>query len=355
MSRRRDIEDMPRLLAALGLDGPDGFDRSTVEEDLLTERERAGLEHWVPTRDSLDRAVAAPRAAPARRSRSSADTFASRASAPEGVASQPPGRHRGPLPPVKVVTVPSVLRGARRRVSPRVLAVALVIVALATLVFAARVVRARAAEAPRPVGPVGTAAGPDRNGAPSTGIVSRTATAFAPTGASAGPTGPTSARAGGPAAGSTAQLVVVHVVGQVRKPGIVRLPTGSRVADAVTAAGGATSRADLAALNLARVLLDGEQVRVPRPGEVPAAASGPVGTGSGSGEAGPGASPGARVNLNTADLSTLDTLPGVGPVLAQRILDWRAEHGRFSSIDELGEVSGIGEKMLAQLTPKVTV
>jgi competence protein ComEA len=126
------------------------------------------------------------------------------------------------------------------------------------------------------------------------------------------------------------------------------------VADAVEAAGGATRKADLGLLNLARVLVDGEQVRVPAPGEEVAVA--PVVPGAGGGGAGgaPGAGAGP-VSLNTADLAALDTLPGVGPVLAQRILDWRTAHGRFASVDELGEVSGIGDKLLAQLSPLVTL
>ena len=127
----------------------------------------------------------------------------------------------------------------------------------------------------------------------------------------------------------------------------------------------AASGADLAALNLARVVVDGEQLHVTRPGEVvppaPGAGSGGItgggGGGSGGGGTGGGAGGGAAaaVSLNTADLSALDSLPGVGPVLAQRILDWRAEYGRFTSVDELGEVSGIGDKLLAQLRPRVAL
>lgn len=146
--------------------------------------------------------------------------------------------------------------------------------------------------------------------------------------------------------------VVVHVVGQVRRPGLQRLPPGSRVADAVEAAGGATRKADLARVNLARVLVDGEQVAVPAPGDPdPPLTSVPVPGPSGASPSG-GA---GTVSVNSADLAALDTLPGVGPVLAQRILDWRSEHGRFTSIDELGEVSGIGEKLLEQLRPRVTL
>jgi competence protein ComEA len=156
-------------------------------------------------------------------------------------------------------------------------------------------------------------------------------------------------------------VVVVHVVGQVGTAGVYRLPVGARIADAVQAAGGATRAADLSAVNLARVVVDGEQIRVPRPGESLAAsgassggpAAGVANGGGGAGGAAPGA--GGLVPLNSADLAALDTLPGVGPVLAQRILDWRTEHGRFTSVEELGEVSGIGEKLLSQLTPKVTL
>jgi competence protein ComEA len=134
----------------------------------------------------------------------------------------------------------------------------------------------------------------------------------------------------------------------------VRLPAGSRVLDAVGAAGGAKPSADLNHLNLARVVVDGEQILVPRPGEVMPVAGASGAPGAGAGSAG-GPSAGALVDLNTADAAALDALPGVGPVLSQRILDWRTQHGRFSSVDELGEVSGIGDKLLAQIGPKVRV
>jgi competence protein ComEA len=156
-----------------------------------------------------------------------------------------------------------------------------------------------------------------------------------------------------------AAVLVVDVVGQVRRSGVVRLPPGSRVLDAVNAAGGAKPSADLNLINLARVLADGEQIVVPKPGEAVPGASGSQGAGSPAGSSGQGSagsgSAGGLVDLNTADASALDSLPGVGPVLSQRILDWRTAHGRFSSVDELGEVSGIGDKLLAQIGPKVKV
>jgi competence protein ComEA len=142
--------------------------------------------------------------------------------------------------------------------------------------------------------------------------------------------------------------ILVHVVGQVRRPGVVRLAAGARVQDAVRAAGGATRRADLAAVNLARAAVDGEQVFVPKPGEKAPAGSGPAGSGT----SGPAVS-GGQVDLNTADETQLDALPGVGPVIAGRIVAWRDEHGRFSSVDELTEVSGIGDATLERLRPLV--
>lgn len=142
--------------------------------------------------------------------------------------------------------------------------------------------------------------------------------------------------------GASAARVVVDVVGAVREPGLYRLPHGSRIADAVARAGGATAKADLALVNLAAPLADGEQVVVPKrgaPGAVP-------GSGGTSGTSG---APAAPVQLSTATLEQLDTLPGIGPVMAQRILDYRTKHGAFQSVDELDAVSGIGPKRLEQL------
>ena len=156
-----------------------------------------------------------------------------------------------------------------------------------------------------------------------------------------------------PSATAAPAEVVVHVVGAVHRPGLVRLPAGSRVSDAVAAAGGTTAAARAASVNLARVLVDGEQVVVQSRNGPPVVAA--PGTVAGAGAAGGASGPAGPVDLNSATLEALDGLPGIGPVLAQRILDWRAAHGRFSSVDELGEVSGIGEATLADLRPAVTV
>jgi competence protein ComEA len=137
--------------------------------------------------------------------------------------------------------------------------------------------------------------------------------------------------------------VVVAVAGKVRRPGLVRLPAGSRVDDAVRAAGGPLAGASTGLLNLARRLVDGEQVLVgvgPPPGS--AAADGP-------------SAAGGLLDLNAATVADLDALPGIGPVLAQRIVDWRSENTRFASVDQLREVNGIGEAKFGDLRAKVTV
>jgi comEA protein len=127
--------------------------------------------------------------------------------------------------------------------------------------------------------------------------------------------------------------VVVDVVGAVRQPGLYRLPQGSRIADAVARAGGATGKAQLAQVNLAAPLADGEQIVVPKQGALGAVAPSGAGAGAGTG-------PAAPVQLSTATLEQLETLPGIGPVMAQKILDYRTKHGAFSSVDELDAVSG---------------
>lgn len=167
--------------------------------------------------------------------------------------------------------------------------------------------------------------------------------------------GPPEAPATRPDSSSTASNdVVVDVTGRVRRPGLATLDAGARVADAVASAGGALPKVDLSSINLARPLVDGEQLLVgvraaTVAGAPPAADAGP---GAPSSTAG---STALLVDLNTATLEQLDTLPGIGPVTGQSILDWRTDNGAFSSVDELLEVDGIGDATLADLRDLVTV
>lgn len=250
------------------------------------------------------------------------------------------GRHRRPRPPgPRILTLPRALQGARvSGPAAAALGMALVVV-VAAVVLGVRVAWAKASSAPERVGSSSVRAG----GGSALASRASTPSGFGSHATSGVPGGVQSGVPSGP------QQLVVHVVGQVKRPGVVLLRPGARVRDAVAKAGGALPGADLAAVNLARVVVDGEQVRVPRPGEaVPTPGAAPSAA-DGAGAAG------GLLNLNTASESALEELPGVGPVLAQRIIDWRTEHGRFTSVDELAEVSGIGEKMFAQLQGKVTV
>lgn len=133
----------------------------------------------------------------------------------------------------------------------------------------------------------------------------------------------------------------VHVFGAVNAPGLYILDDGARVIDVIAAAGGFTAEADRGAVNLARPVSDGEQLRVPALAETLTAGAQPEGDG--------------RVNLNTADADQLDTLPRVGPAMAQRIIQWREANGRFTSVEDLLAVPGIGDKMLESLRDLVTV
>ena len=238
------------------------------------------------------------------------------------------------------VEVPGRLRGASWLPSMRAAVGVALVIAGIVAVLGVRLAWASVHDTTTPVRAPGSSPGvdldPAARGSPSTAAAAGSPSSAGPGTASAGATG----------------IVVVDVVGQVGRPGLVSLPAGSRVADAITAAGGATPEADVSLLNQARLVIDGEQIRVPRQGEVIAAAPGAAAPGAAGGA---GGGVGALVSLNSADLATLDGLPGVGPVLAQRILDWRSEHGRFTSVDELGEVSGIGEKLMSQLRPRVTL
>lgn len=138
--------------------------------------------------------------------------------------------------------------------------------------------------------------------------------------------------------------VYVHVLGQVTHPGLYVLEQGTRVADALAAAGGTLDDADVQAVNLARLLTDGEQIVVPQIGAV-----------SAPGTTAPGSGGDGVIDLNSADQAALETLPRIGPALAERIIQWREDNGRFASVDDLLAVPGIGEKLLAGLRDKVRV
>ena len=148
-----------------------------------------------------------------------------------------------------------------------------------------------------------------------------------------------------PVAAPVRARLVVHVVGAVRRPGLYRLPEGARIADAVTRAGGPTRRAELALVNLAAPLVDGAQVLVPlRPARGGGSSSLPS---FGAPSTGP-------VSLSSASLDQLDELPGIGPVTAQKIVDWRTQHGPFRSVEELDQIPGIGPTRVEQLRDLVT-
>lgn len=252
--------------------------------------------------------------------------------------------------------LPSTLATGRYGVSRQAIIGLALVVTLAVVMLGGRYVLARQDAAPQPV------AMGEESGAPTPGSMpgGSPLPGAAPEGAQASQAGSGTTGAGAKGAGATAAgRVTVHVVGEVESPGVVTLTSGARVDDALEEAGGATDEAELSGVNLARPLVDGEQVVVPGPGETAAPGPGvavPGGAAPGAGTPGaPGTTPDALVNLNTADLATLETLPGVGPVLAQRIIDWRTEHGGFTSVEELGEVSGVGDKTYATLAPEVTV
>jgi competence protein ComEA len=166
------------------------------------------------------------------------------------------------------------------------------------------------------------------------------------------PSGPAKPGATGSApapAGSGPALV--HVAGEVRRPGVYRVPPGGRVNDAVQLAGGLTSRAEQAGVNLVARVTDGQQVVVPRRG---AAAGGSGGSGGSGGAPTGAAPPGAKVSLGSATLEQLESIDGIGPTLAKRILEYRDQHGGFRSVDELRQVDGIGEKRFESLREAVT-
>ncbi|MFF4207871.1 helix-hairpin-helix domain-containing protein [Streptomyces sp. NPDC001796] len=311
-------------------------------EALFAERAQARLAEGATQRQAwgngppgADRDVGEPRAA------MSAGSGSARPSGPAAVGDMdapepatPGGAWRERVVPALRERLPLWLQ-ARCGLERRSVA-ALGVLLLVAVVFAAqhfwtgRTEPVRAPEVVRAAAPYGTAGG------------ERTAESGASRGPHAmGPqaTGPQAT--GGTGAG-TGVAVVVDVSGKVRNPGLQRLPAGSRVADALRAAGGVRPGTDIDGLNRARLLVDGEQIVVGGPAPAP-------GTGPALPAAGGSAAPGTPVSLSTATVDQLDALPGVGPVLAQHIVDYRSQHGGFRSVDELREVNGIGERRFADL------
>jgi competence protein ComEA len=248
-------------------------------------------------------------------------------SAPREPVVPRPGRHAARRAGAPLV--PEPLRG-RIALGPTQLVIVALLVAVGLAITAWWVVRGDPERLPAPSVPA------------SPGVASSGAAAPL----SAATPAPDASGSGAPGASGAAASVTVDVAGKVRRPGIVVLDVGARVVDAVESAGGARRGVDLSALNLARLLVDGEQIVVGGPPAPTSAAA------SAAGAAPPG---GALVNLNTATEAELETLPEVGPVTAQSIVAWRSEHGGFSSVDELLEVDGIGDATLAKIAPHATI
>lgn len=262
--------------------------------------------------------------------------------------------------------VPEPMRDARVDPGRRGALILSVVAALAAVVAAVGVWRDR--PEPRPIQPVVAAPLTDTVGLTGDPSVVRGAPAGGGSKA-AGPSTAAAARAAGttsgpPSTSSGPAVIAVSVTGLVRTPGLVHLPAGSRVADAIAAAGGVASRGSITGLNLAAPLSDGDSVVIGGAAEGTPSGTGPVGAQrpsageSGGRHAEPTSGGGGRgtlINLNTADASTLEQLPGVGPVMAANIVAWRDGNGSFSSVEQLQEVSGIGPTRFAQLAPLVTV
>lgn len=181
--------------------------------------------------------------------------------------------------------------------------------------------------------------------------------AASPTASSTGLGLPTARSPGtGPTSSASARTsLAAHVIGEVKHPGLVTLPAGARVDDAITAAGGLTSRANPGDLNLAQPLQDGQQVVIGSAGKPGGEVRGPAAAAPSGGTSAGTASTSTKVNLNTASGTELETLPGVGPATAQKIITWREQNGRFRTVEQLKDVQGIGPKTYADIAPRVVV
>ncbi|GAB2767284.1 hypothetical protein GCM10027020_20160 [Nocardioides salsibiostraticola] len=250
-----------------------------------------------------------------------------------------PGRHSSRTPRTWSAFFPETLQG-RVTLQPAHLTSVAVIIAMAMALTSWWLVRGDAREVV--TGPVANAPAPPLVDLPEEPAA---APAAAPAPGEPPVAGTTSPTTTSPA--TTAATVTVDVAGKVRRPGIAVLDTGSRVIDAVKAAGGAKQGVNLTSINLARILIDGEQIVV---GARAAPAPAPTGT-----TASGGAGPTVLVNLNLAGQTELETLPQIGPVTAASIITWREQNGGFTAVEELLEVDGIGEKTLAQIAPYATV
>ncbi len=249
------------------------------------------------------------------------------------------------------------------RVRPSAVWGAAVLLVLVLAVVGVRSAWAQRAAAPTPI-PASSAAGQDpvseTNPAPQGEVAS---------GELSNGSGVTEAETATEGESQPPAVVYVHVIGAVSEPGVVEVSPGSRVSDVVESAGGLSKAADLSRINLARLVLDGERIWVPVLGEeppeevaepiAPSASATSDGAQTGAGETDPAGTAGEPtsgvLDVNTADSTALQTLPGVGPVTAESILAWRTEHGRFATVEELMEVSGIGPRTLDKLKPLVVV
>jgi len=268
---------------------------------------------------------------------------------------------RGRIPPLDTLA-PASRRPNRVRL--RIGLGAAVVLLLAALLIAVIVTALGPQAGQQSLVPAASGAGGHGAASSGNGSVSGSPDPSGSAGTNSGASGPASGAAGSgtsrasPSPGATAApVILVHVLGAVLRPGLFELPVGARVVDAVSAAGGFTAAADPAGTNLARPLADGEQVYLPAIGEtVPGGVAGSGGTGgSGTGSSGGSGLPAVKVNLNRATAAELDALPRIGPAMAQRIVDYRSANGPFAAIEDLRNVTGIGDKTFEALKDLVTV
>lgn len=249
-------------------------------------------------------------------------------------------------PTPRLFTLPAGLRDARLRVKPSAVWGAAVVVAVVLIVLGLRVAWAERSAQPEFVAPADGAVATDSSSSPLASPAAHAASAVTSNGAGVG-----SAPAATAGTGS-----VVHVIGAVSEPGVVTVAPGRRVSDVVEAAGGATDQAELSRVNLARVVADGERIWVPLIGaDPPPDVATPAATTEPAGMAEVTTGVSDQVDINTADESRLQDLPGIGPVTAAAIVQWRGQHGSFTTIDELLEVSGIGPRTLENVRLMVRV